>query len=331
MTGTPAGQASGDGPLAGLRVLVPRAPERAGALLGALRRAGADPVAAPLVLIEPPADTGPLDDAVTALAAGRYDWLAVTSGFTVDSLESSAVRLGRTLADVVAAGRAAHASSAAGRAAHPSSAAGRAAHPSSAAGRAAHPSSGTRVAAVGDATAAALGRAGVDVDYVPTGEQSARGMLTEWPGLGQRLESGARGSVLVPQGDLAEPTLSDGLRTLGLRPDVVTCYRNVPAAPLPADVVADLASGAIAAVVLTSGSTARRLAEQVTLPSSTLVCSIGPRAAEVAAQLGLPAGPVADGPHPRAVVDALVRAVAAPGGPHRISAPHHTTATATPR
>ena len=301
MTGTPAGQASGDGPLAGLRVLVPRAPERAGALLGALRRAGADPVAAPLVLIEPPADTGPLDDAVTALAAGRYDWLAVTSGFTVDSLESSAVRLGRTLADVVAAGRAAH------------------------------PSSGTRVAAVGDATAAALGRAGVDVDYVPTGEQSARGMLTEWPGLGQRLESGARGSVLVPQGDLAEPTLSDGLRTLGLRPDVVTCYRNVPAAPLPADVVADLASGAIAAVVLTSGSTARRLAEQVTLPSSTLVCSIGPRAAEVAAQLGLPAGPVADGPHPRAVVDALVRAVAAPGGPHRISAPHHTTATATPR
>lgn len=263
------------GPLSGLRVLVPRAPERAGALVGALRRAGAEPVAAPLVLIGPPDDPAPLSDALTALAAGRYDWVAVTSGFTVDSLEATAARSGRTLAGVVADGRAARAGS-------------------------------TRVAAVGDATAGALRRTGVDVDLVPTGEQSARGMLAEWPGP----SPAGGGTVLVPQGDLAEPTLADGVSAQGWTPHVVTSYRNHPAPPLPPDVVADLASGAVGAVVLTSGSTARRLAEQVTLPASTLVCCIGPRTAEVAASLGLPSGVVAAGPHPRDVVDALVRAPA---------------------
>ncbi|WP_298459038.1 uroporphyrinogen-III synthase [uncultured Cellulomonas sp.] len=272
-------------PLAGLRVLVPRAPERAGALIGALRRAGAEPVAAPLVVIGPPEDPAALDGALARLAAGRYDWLSVTSGFTVDALDASAARAGRTLADVVRAGRAARPGS-------------------------------TRVAAVGDATAAALRGSGVDVDFVPSGEQSARGMLAEWPEPVSGARPAGRGTALLPQGDLAEPTLADGLTGLGLRPEVVVSYRNSPAPPLPAALVADLASGVVDAVVLTSGSTARRLADQVTLPASTLVCCIGPRTAEVAAEVGLPAGLVADGPHPRAVVAAFVRRLApAPPSP----------------
>ncbi|WNB85682.1 uroporphyrinogen-III synthase [Cellulomonas sp. ATA003] len=257
-------------------MLVPRAPERAGALIGALRRAGAEPVAAPLVHIGPPDDLGALDDALARLAAGRYDWLSVTSGFTVDALDASAARAGRTLGDVVRAGRAARPGS-------------------------------TRVAAVGDATAAALRRAGVDVDFVPAGEQSARGMLAEWPEPSPGALPAGRCTVLVPQGDLAEPTLTDGLTGLGMEPEVVTSYRNNPAPPLTPELVADLASGAVGGVVLTSGSTARRLADQVTLPPSTLVCCIGPRTAEVAAELGLPVGLVAQEPHPRAVVEALVR------------------------
>ncbi len=287
---SPEAGTAGGGPLAGLRVLVPRAPERAGALVGALRRAGAEPVAAPLVHIGPPDDTAPLDAALADLAAGAYDWLSVTSGFTVDALEASAARAGRSLADVVAAGRAARAAS-------------------------------TRVAAVGDATAGALGRSRVDVDFVPAGEQSARGMLAEWPvspgadspATGDSPAPGAPRTVLVPQGDLAEPTLADGFAALGLRPHVVVSYRNSPAEPLSPELVAELASGAVNAVVLTSGSTARRLADQVALPATTLVCCIGPRTAEVAAEVGLPAGLVAEGPHPRAVVDALVRAVAGTG------------------
>lgn len=277
------GPGTAEGPLAGVRVLVPRAPERAGALVAALRRAGAEPVAAPLVHIAPPDDTAPLEAALTAVGEGVHDWVAVTSGFTVDALEATAARAGRTLAAVVAAGRAARPGS-------------------------------TRVAAVGDATAAALRRAGVAVDFVPAAEQSARGMLAEWP-------DRRPGTALVPQGDLAEPTLADGLAALGLRPHVVVAYRNSPAAPLPPPVVADLASGAIGAVVLTSGSSARRLAEQVALPGGTLVCCIGPRTAEVAAGLGLPAGLVAAGPHPHDVVDALVRGAAA----RRAAAPDHPT------
>ncbi|GAA2720896.1 uroporphyrinogen-III synthase [Cellulomonas aerilata] len=279
MTGAPAGA----GPLAGLRVLVPRAPERAGALVAALRRAGAEPVTAPLVRMGPPDDPAALADALTAVARGDHAWVAVTSGFTVDSLDAAAHGLGRTLADVVAAGRATGHGS-------------------------------TRVAAVGDATAAALQRAGVEVDLVPTGEQSARGMLAEWPPApssaapSSSAPSSSGLSVLVPQGDLAEPTLAEGLAARGWRPHVVVAYTNRPAAPLAPEVVADLGSGRLGAVVLTSGSTARRLAEQVTLPWTTLVCCIGPRTAEVAASLGLPAGTVAAGPHPGAVVDALTTA-----------------------
>ncbi|HEY8719080.1 uroporphyrinogen-III synthase [Pengzhenrongella sp.] len=260
------------GPLAGLRVLVPRSPDRAAALLEALRRAGADPVAAPLVIIGAPADPTAMDDAAARIAGGGYDWIAVTSSFTVDSLQASAHRSGQTLAELVDAGRTAR-------------------------------PGGTRVAAVGDATAAALARAQVKADFVPVSEQSARGMLADWP----PTEPGA--SVLVPQSDLAEPTLEAGLTERGWHPHVVVSYTNRPAAPLPAELLADLATGRVGAVLLTSASVARRLAEQVTLPASSVVCCIGPRTAEVAAELGLPAGVVATRPVPDAVVTALIAAV----------------------
>ena len=142
--------AASAGPLDGLRVFVPRAPERAGPLLAALRQAGASPVAAPLVAIGAPPDPTPMDDAAARLAVGGYDWVAVTSGFTVDALEATAVRAGRPFAALIDAGRAARPGS-------------------------------TRVAAVGDATAAALARVGVRADFVPVIEQSARGMLLDWP------------------------------------------------------------------------------------------------------------------------------------------------------
>jgi len=260
------------GPLAGLRVLVPRSPERAGPLVAALEAAGAQPVLAPLVRIGPPPDPAPMADAVARLAAGEFDWVAVTSSFAIDGLTAAAARAGTELAAAVAAGRSARPAS-------------------------------TRIAAVGDATAAALARSGVRADYVPATAQSARGMLAEWP------PSAADARVLVPQSDLAEPTLSAGLAARGWRPVEVVAYTNSPAAPLPGPLVADLASGAIGAVVLTSGSAARRLADQVRIPASTVLCCIGPRTAEVAATLGLPAGVVATEPGPAAIVAALAGAV----------------------
>jgi len=260
------------GPLAGLRVLVPRSPDRAGPLVAALVAAGALPVLAPLVQIGPPADPEPMDDAVARLAGGELDWVAVTSSFAIDGLVAAAARAGTTLAAVIASGRSARAAS-------------------------------TRVAAVGDATAAALARAGIHADFVPARLQSARGMLAEWP------PSADDAVVLVPQSDLAEPTLAEGLAARGWRVRVVVAYTNTPAAPLPSALAADLAAGVVGAVVLTSGSAARRLAAQVRIPASTAICCIGPRTAEVAASLGLPVGVVATEPGPAAIIAALARAV----------------------
>ena len=272
--GASRGDPTASDPLAGLRVLVPRSPDRAGPLVAALLAAGALPVLVPLVQIGPPEDPGPMDGAVARLAAGAFDWVAVTSAFAIDGLVAAAARAGTTLAAAVASGRSTRAAS-------------------------------TRVAAVGDATAAALARTGIRADYVPVALQSARGMLAEWP------PSADDSLVLVPQSDLAEPTLTKGLAARGWRVLDVVAYTNTAAAPLPGSLVADLASGAIGAVVLTSGSAARRLAAQVTIPASTAICCIGPRTAEVAATLGLPAGVVATEPGPAAIVAALAYAVRA--------------------
>ena len=60
---------------------------------------------------------------------------------------------------------------------------------------------GTRIAAVGETTAAALSLAGYQADFVPAVDNSARGLVKEWP------KTAISGRVLVPQSDIAEPNL----------------------------------------------------------------------------------------------------------------------------
>jgi uroporphyrinogen-III synthase len=59
------------------RVVVTREADRAAGLMAALRRAGAEPVPVPVLRTEPPADGGRALSAT--LAAGRTDWLVLTS------------------------------------------------------------------------------------------------------------------------------------------------------------------------------------------------------------------------------------------------------------
>src|SRR5690606_13913946 len=92
----------------------------------------------------------------------------------------------------------------------------------------------TRVAAVGGTTAAALARAGYRVDFAPTTDNSARGLVKEWPA------SEIHGRVLVPQSDVAEPNLVAGLAKLGFEAEFVTAYRTV-GVPLSPEVAADVA------------------------------------------------------------------------------------------
>ena len=74
-------------PLFGKRILVTRAVHQAGSLTALLRDEGAQPILAPTIRIAPPADPGPLRDAVTHLDC--YDWILFTSSNAVDAVFSS--------------------------------------------------------------------------------------------------------------------------------------------------------------------------------------------------------------------------------------------------
>lgn len=158
----------------------------------------------------------------------------------------------------------------------------------------------TRIAAVGETTASALQAAGYRVDFVPGADNSARGLVKEWPA------SEIRGRVLIPQSDVAEPTLVAGLSRLGFAVEYVTAYRTVSVALAPG-VLADLESGRIGGVLVTSGSVARSLASQLpALPAETVIACIGPRTAFDARAAGLAVHTIAEERTAESLIEALV-------------------------
>lgn len=158
----------------------------------------------------------------------------------------------------------------------------------------------TRIAAVGETTGAALILAGYRVDFVPQRDNSARGLVKEWP----RAE--VTGRVLVPQSDIAEPTLVSGLAKLGMDAQFVAAYRTV-GVPVSETVRADVASGRIGAILVTSGSVARQIAAQLApLPEGTVVACIGPRTAYDARAAGLSVDLIAEDRSADSLVDALI-------------------------
>ncbi|MGN6503341.1 MAG: uroporphyrinogen-III synthase [Pseudolysinimonas sp.] len=158
----------------------------------------------------------------------------------------------------------------------------------------------TRIAAVGETTAAALQLAGYRVDFVPGADNSARGLVKEWPA------SDIRGRVLIPQSDIAEPTLVAGLSKLGFAVEYVTAYRTV-GLPIAPAVKAALRQGAIRGVLVTSGSVARQLAAELPeLPSEIVIACIGPRTAFDARAAGLPVHVIAEERSAESLIEALV-------------------------
>jgi uroporphyrinogen-III synthase len=247
------------------RILVPRPPERSGALMRALRTAGYVPDLVPLIKIEPAEDPDMIIDLLGALVGGRFGWVAVTSASTVKPLVDAAANLGLELPEAL---------------------------------------SRARVGAVGAATAAALRAAGVDVDLVAT-TRSAEGLLKDWPKPGDYPDRPAR--VLLPHGDLAEPTLAEGLRASGWSVRTVVAYRTTPVPP-PPRVVDAWKSGEYAGVVLTSSSTARQLVATLGVPKHPMrVVCIGKTTATTARDLGLEVT-VAPDPSPAGLVAALTAA-----------------------
>ncbi|HEY0247368.1 MAG TPA: uroporphyrinogen-III synthase [Gryllotalpicola sp.] len=163
----------------------------------------------------------------------------------------------------------------------------------------------TRIAAVGETTAAALAASGYRVDLVPAGDNSAKGLLAEWP----EATGGVAGlRVLTLRSEIAKPTLTEGLVQLGHRVDPVVAYRTV-GVPVDEKIVAAVRAGEVNAILVTSGSVAQQVAEQLApIPAGTLIAAIGPQTARDAGGYGLGVDLVASERSADSLIDAIVQA-----------------------
>jgi len=158
----------------------------------------------------------------------------------------------------------------------------------------------TKVAAVGETTAAALSAVGYQVDLVPDADNSAAGMATQIIGL----ESEPR-RILTLRSEIAKPVLSQMLVDAGHHVESVVAYRTV-GVPVTERIMRDVSNGRINAILVTSGSVAEQVRGQFpSIPETTLLAAIGPRTAQDAQRAGLQVSVVAD----RQTVDALIEAV----------------------
>ncbi|MGX1933987.1 MULTISPECIES: uroporphyrinogen-III synthase [Microbacterium] len=158
----------------------------------------------------------------------------------------------------------------------------------------------TKVAAVGETTAAALQAVGYKVDLVPENDNSAEGMAQQLIAL----ETEPR-RILTLRSEIAKPVLTRLLIKAGHDVSSVVAYRTV-GVPVTERILRDVENGRINAILITSGSVAEQVREQFpNIPETTLLAAIGPRTAKDAKRAGLPVSVVAD----RQTVDALIEAV----------------------
>ncbi len=251
-------------PLFGWRVLVPRTKEQAASLSTRLRSFGSEPEEVPTISVEPPRNPQQMDKAVRGLVEGRYEWIAFTSVNAVRAVREKFEEYGLD----------------------------------------ARAFSGLKIAAVGEKTAASLLDWGLRADLVPSGEQSARGLLEDWPPFDELLDPINR--VFLPRADIATENLVAGLVDLGWEVDDVTAYRTVRAAPPPAPVREAIKSGKFDAVVFTSSSTVRNLVGIAGKPhASTIIAVIGPATAKTAEEHGLRVDVMAATPSVEELAEAL--------------------------
>jgi uroporphyrinogen III methyltransferase / synthase len=251
-------------PLFGWRVLVPRTQQQSGPMVDKLAEYGAVSDVVPTISVEPPRTPHQMEKAVKGLVTGRYEWVGFTSVNAVRAIREKFKEYGLD----------------------------------------ARAFAGLKVAAVGGVTAEALREWGIEPDLVPTGEQSAQGLLAEWPPFDEVLDPINR--VFLPRADIATDTLVAGLQAGGWEVDDVTAYRTVRAAPPPAAVRDAIKNGSFDAAVFTSSSTVRNLVGIAGKPHpATVVACIGPATAKTAEEHGLRVDVLASEPSAAALVDAL--------------------------
>ncbi len=150
---------------------------------------------------------------------------------------------------------------------------------------------GTKIGAIGPATAGALEAKGLCVDYTPK-TYTSRGLLA---GLSKMDIAGRK--VLLPRADIAGDELTNGLIKLGAKVHQVTAYRTVNVTSPIAQAEQMLLKGEIDLVTFTSASTVDSLLSMLgrkweVVKKARLAC-IGPVTAEALAGKGLKADIVA--------------------------------------
>ncbi len=251
-------------PLFGWQVLVPRTKEQAAALSEQIRSYGAVPAEVPTIAVEPPRTPQQMERAIKGLVTGRYEWIAFTSTNAVKAVRERFEEYGLD----------------------------------------ARAFAGIKVAAVGEQTAKALTDFGVKPDLVPSGEQSAAGLLEDWPPYDPVFDPIER--VFLPRADIATETLVAGLVELGWEVDDVTAYRTVRAAPPPAEIREAIKGGGFDAVLFTSSSTVRNLVGIAGKPhATTVIACIGPATAKTAEEHGLRVDVLSPEPSAHALAEAL--------------------------
>ena len=251
-------------PLFGWNILVPRTKDQAGSMTARLASYGATSDVVPTISVEPPRTPQQMERAIKGLVTGRYEWIGFTSVNAVRAVREKFEEFGLD----------------------------------------ARAFAGLRIAAVGGVTAGALREWGLEPDLVPSGEQSASGLLEEWPPFDEVLDPINR--VFLPRADIATETLVAGLQDMGWEVDDVTAYRTVRAAPPAASIREAIKTGKFDAVVFTSSSTVRNLVGIAGKPHpATVVACIGPATAKIAEEHGLRVDVLAPEASAASLVDAL--------------------------
>lgn len=252
-------------PLFGRRILVTRAQAQAGDLSDELYRLGAQPIEFPTIRIEPPESYEQLDGAIGQLAGGPgYDWVVFTSANGVKAFFSRLSSLGKD----------------------------------------ARALADVKLAAIGPATARALERLLLRVDYMPS-EFRAEGVIAGMEADGVR---GKR--VLIPRAAVAREILPQRLAEAGAEVEVVPVYKTVPETHGSDAIREMLYNREVDIVTFTSSSTVKSF---VSLFDGDLsdamrdvaVACIGPITAETARGLGVKVDVVAA----EYTVPGLVRAI----------------------
>jgi uroporphyrinogen-III synthase len=142
----------------------------------------------------------------------------------------------------------------------------------------------TRVAVVGEATAAAFAAAGYQVSRTPRQENNtAAGLLEAWP----EIDSGEVLRMLTLRSDVAKPVLTEGLIGRGHDVTQVVAFRTI-GVPVSVHIREDVLSGRINALLVASPRIAREVAAQFPdLPEDTVVACVGPHTHEEAEAAGL--------------------------------------------